>query len=392
MKNPLHPLARALATTGVSLVLAACSSLNPFASRADDPAPLPAFKAAASLQTMARVNVGEAEHAVMTPAVAGRAVFAAGGEGEVVKVQDGRTVWKKDLDTDLSAGVGSDGRLVTVVTSRGELIALDADDGVERWRADVGAEVLDVPVVNSDYVIVRASDSRLIAFAAVDGARKWTYQRNTPALVVRSQTGMTLVEDKLLIVGYPGGKLVGILLDTGAPVWELTLAAPRGVTELERISDVVGEPAFAGQDVCAVAFQGKIGCFDLSNGRPEWLREFSSTTGLDRDVRFLVATADDNSVQSFDIINGTPKWQQKALQRRQVSRPLIVGDYIAMGDVEGYVHLLDRETGDFVARAATDGSAIVAPPRRIDGSTFAVQTAEGGVFVFDIRTATGNAQ
>ena len=368
-----------------ALALGACSSLNPFASDEPKPAPLVEFSPHASLRVAARLDVDDNEGAVvMTPAVARDAVYAAGATGEIGKLEDGRTVWQKDLDLKLSAGVGADGRLMTVVTRHGLLIALDAADGAERWRVEVGAEVLDVPIVSEEYVVVRASDSRLIAFSAVDGERKWTYQRGTPALVVRSQVGMTLIENKLIVAAYPGGKLVGILIDTGAPVWELALAAPRGVTELERITDVVGEPVFVEPEICAVAFQGKLGCFDLRDGRPTWSRDFSSITGLDRAGRLLVATHENNSVQAFNAEDGAPLWQQKALAHRKVSRPLIVGRYVVVGDVQGYVHLLENDSGEFAARAKTDGSPIIAPPRRIDDSHFVVQTEEGGVFVFAI--------
>ena len=368
-----------------ALALGACSSLNPFASDEPKPAPLVEFSPHASLRVAARLDVDDNEGAVvMTPAVARDAVYAAGATGEIGKLEDGRTVWQKDLDLKLSAGVGADGRLMTVVTRHGLLIALDAADGAERWRVEVGAGVLDVPIVSEEYVVVRASDSRLIAFSAVDGERKWTYQRSTPALVVRSQVGMTLIENKLIVAAYPGGKLVGILIDTGAPVWELALAAPRGVTELERITDVVGEPVFVEPEICAVAFQGKLGCFDLRDGRPTWSRDFSSITGLDRAGRLLVATHENNSVQAFNATDGAPLWQQKALAHRKVSRPLIVGRYVVVGDVQGYVHLLENDTGEFAARAKTDGSPIIAPPRRIDDSHFVVQTEEGGVFVFAI--------
>src|SRR5690606_28774325 len=132
----------------------------------------------------------------------------------------------------LSAGVGSDGRTVAVVTVAGEVVALDASSGEERWRAPVGAEVLAAPGVSEQVVVVRTSGNRVLAFESADGARRWTYEREMPALTLRNAVGMT-VDERAAIVGYPGGKLVSINLANGGPLWEITVSTPRGVTELE---------------------------------------------------------------------------------------------------------------------------------------------------------------
>ena len=40
----------------------------------------------------------------------------------------------------------------------------------------------------------------------------------------------------------------------------------------------------------------------------------------------------------------------------------VVGDYIAVGDFEGYLHWLDQETGEIISRHHVDGSGIYATP------------------------------
>jgi len=169
-------------------------------------------------------------------------------------------------------------------------------------------------------VVVRASDSRLIGFDASDGTQRWIYQRTLPALSLRSTSGM-LAEDGVVIVGYPGGKLVALNTDNGGPLWELTVATPRGVTELERIADIAGTAVLGRREVCAVAYQGRAACFDLENGNALWSREFSSSVGMDRDTRFAFITDASDAVHGLDAFSGSNVWKQDAMTRRGVSRP-----------------------------------------------------------------------
>ncbi len=263
-------------------------------------------------------------------------VYAAGNEGEVARFEDGRALWRIDTGSELSAGVGTDGRLAVVVATDGTVIALDADNGSERWRAPIGAEVLAPPAVSLELVVVRASDNRLIALNARDGSRRWVYQRNNPPLALRSFAGVVL-EGPVVLAGFPGGKLAVINAANGGAITELNVAVPRGATELERVADVAGMPVVGRREVCAVAYQGRAACFDTSNGNAIWSRDFSSSVGMDRDARFALVTDDRDAVHALDASTGASVWKQDALARRQVSRPLIVGDYVIVGDLEGYV-------------------------------------------------------
>ncbi|MBR0568634.1 outer membrane protein assembly factor BamB [Azoarcus sp. L1K30] len=364
-------------------LLAGCSSLNPFASSAPKPAELADFKPTVDLHELWKTNIGKAGTYVFRPAVVGDSVYAAATGGSVARFDGARAVWRSDAKTELSAGVGSDGRLAVVVSVGGEAIAYDAQSGAERWRVPVGAEVLAPPAVNADVVVMRASDHRLIALNARDGSRRWVYQRNNPALALRSHAGVVL-EGNVLLAGFPGGKLVAVNLANGGALWELNVATPRGATELERVADVAGTPVVSRREVCAVTYQGRAACFDGSNGNALWARDFSSAVGMDRDTRFAVITDDHDAVQALDVYSGASMWKQDALVRRKVSRPLIVGDYVAVGDVEGYVHLLRREDGAFAARRRVDSSAVVADLQRLGGG-FVVQTRDGDIVAYDVR-------
>lgn len=374
---------RVLPLIAAIALVSGCSSLNPFASSAPKPAKLVDVQTSADLREAWNVGLGDSGPYVFSPAVANGSVFAAGHKGRVVRIDGGRETWRADADARLSAGVGSDGKLAVVVTTAGVVIAYDAASGSERWRSPVGAEVLAVPAVNDELVVVRASDQRLIALSARDGARRWVYQRSNPPLALRSFSGV-LVEGGVALAGFPGGKLVAVNLTNGGALWELSVASPRGSTELERVADVAGVPVVGRREVCAVTYQGRAACFDASNGNSLWARDFSSSVGMDRDSRFAIITDDKDAVQALDVYSGASVWKQDALARRAVSRPLIVGDYVAVGDLEGYVHLLRRDDGSFAARARADSSPITADLRAY-GRGFVVQTRSGDVVAYEVR-------
>lgn len=344
--------------------------------------PLPEFVSGARLELAWKISLKGSPIYHPAPAVIGqKSVILAGVDGVIERRDDGRQKWRVDLDLPLSAGVGSDGRLAVVITQGGEAIALDAADGSEKWRAKVGAEVLAVPAVTGIAVVVRASDSRVFGFSPADGRRMWIYQRPTPALALRTSVGM-LTDENVGVTGFPGGKMVAINLANGGALWELTVALPKGTTELERIADVVGTPVLAGRNICAVAFQGRVACFDAVNGNLVWSRDISSAVGLTTDGSRIYLTDETDAVIALDAGTGASVWKQDRMAGRGVGRPLVLGEFVLVSDAEAYVAMLRRDDGALVARAETDGSGVAVPLEPLARDRVAVQTVDGGVFVF----------
>jgi outer membrane protein assembly factor BamB len=273
--------------------------------------------------------------------------------------------------------------LVVLASDEGEVIALEAQNGAARWRTRVSSEVLAQPAVAGGMVVVRSADSRIFAFAASDGKRRWVYQRAAAPLAVRTPAGVTLHEG-LAFAGFSAGKLVALTLASGGLRWEVTVALPKGSTELERVTDVVGNPAAQRREVCVAAFQGRVACYEWQSGSQQWTRDISSLTGVSMDAGFAFVSDDRGAVQAFDRSNGRSVWKQDRLAYRQLSLPQPVGNEIAVGDLEGYVHFLSRDTGAFVARVATDGSAVRAAPLAIAGGVL-VQTRNGGLFAISLK-------
>jgi len=179
-------------------------------------------------------------------------------------------------------------------------------------------------------------------------------------------------------VALPGGRLLAIALNNGAPLWEVAVGDPRGATELERIADTSGMPVIVGREICAVAYQGRIACFDAVSGSPRWAKAFSSDVGISADERFVFAADEQGVVNAFARDGGASVWRNNKLTNRRLSTPVSFGRTVAVGDFEGYVHFLSREDGSFLARVSTDGSPLVATPA-VAGSNVIFQTQSGAV-------------
>jgi outer membrane protein assembly factor BamB len=356
------------------LVLGAwgCSS-----SSGPKPAELQPIKAAQEVRVLWSAHVGSAERFIFSPALAGDSVFAAARDGTVARLDAGKGAerWRVSLEQPLSAGAGASERTVVVATEEGEVIALEASDGKPRWRARVSSEVLAAPALGGGLVLVRSVDNRIFAFGEDDGKRRWVYQRAPASLIVRSPNGVVIAGDTAY-AGFSGGRLAALALSNGGVRWESTVALPKGATELERVTDVVGRPAVQGREVCVAAYQGRVGCFELANGRAIWARELSSLTGVEADARYAFVSDDRGGVHALDRSNGRAVWKQDRLNHRQLSQPGALRDVVAVGDLEGYVHFLSRETGAFVARYASGGGAVRAAPLAL-GSGLLIQTQDG---------------
>lgn len=370
-----------LTCLAMAIALAGCSSLNPFAKKEsrNAPAALVDFKPSMSIRTLWTASVGKAGTYEFSPALAGDGLFVAAADGTVMRLDSatGRSAWRINAGMPLTAGVGSDGATVVVAGEKGVLLAFDAQ-GKSLWKAQASSEVLSAPAVAQGLVVVRSVDNRVTAFDAQTGSRRWVVQRTSPPLTLRSAPGITIAASTAF-VALPGGRLTALALSNGGPRWEVAVGDPRGTTELERVADVSGVPVVTGRDVCAVAYQGRVACFDLVTGQARWAKELSSDVGVGVDERMVYAADERGAVSAFSRDSGTGVWRNDRLANRGLTTPAPVGRAVAVGDAQGYVHFLSRDDGSFLARTATDGSAIQPLSPLVVGSQVIFQTKAGTV-------------
>jgi outer membrane protein assembly factor BamB len=363
------------------VALAACSSDKP----KSEPAKLVDFEPKARIEVRWSKDVGDAGQSVLFPAVTREAVFAANADGEVYRFDrnSGKRIWRIDSGFAISGGVGAGEGLVLVGGEKGELAAFDNETGKLQWQVRVSSDVLSPPKVSGGVVVVRTGNQRITGLSAKDGSRLWLYERATPTLIVRSHAGV-LIRNGLVYAGFAAGKLAAINLKTGVVVWESSVSQPRGNTELERISDITSLPVADDAQVCAVAFQGRLACFDAVQGGALWTRDVSSDKGLALAGKALYVTDTDGNVLALDKSSGASLWKNSQLSLRNGTAVYPLDDYLVLGDFEGYLHVLSREDGRLIARDDTDDSPIrIAPMTLGDGAL--VQTSDGELYSITVR-------
>lgn len=368
-----------------TLLLGGCSgmSMNPlqWVGLSDPPANRPTalteIRATVTPRAVWSASVGKSGGFHFRPDVTDGRVFAAAADGIVTVLEEGsgREVLRHDIKKKLSGGVRVADNKIIVGTIKGEVLALDTGGRVA-WTTSVAGEVI-APVASSrKVVVVRTSDGRIFGLSLDDGKRQWVYQRPTPALLLRSEAGVLAI-GRDVVAGYPNGKLIALDLEDGKLTWEVTISMPRGATELERIADVAGLPLLDGPRVCAVAYQGKVACFEIQTRNMVWSRDLSSARSLAADGKYLYVVDPSSNVHALDKAAGTSVWKQDKLLHRRLTAPVVYDGKVVVGDFAGFLHVLSPDDGAIIGRLATDGSAIHALVPTSSG--LVVQTDRGTV-------------
>jgi outer membrane protein assembly factor BamB len=351
-----------VAVLAVSLV--ACSGK----ARVRQPAELVNVSNQFDLAPVWSVSIGSSEPFNFHPAVVGDAVYTASRRGSLLKLdlQSGKTLWEATVPEKLIIGPGSDGKVTAVVTTEGDVFAYD-DTGKNIWKFHIGGEVLTAPVVAGGVVVIRGLDNRFVGLDAATGKRRWIYQRQQSALSLRVGYGMLAIGNEVIVTGFAGGRFGMIGIANGGLVWETPISFPKGFSEIERLNDVSAKPSIEGERICAVSYQGRIGCAQVRTGTLIWFKDFSSFTGTAQSTDFVFAANEKSHVTAFRSSDGVQVWENTQLTWRDVGEPLAIGRVVLMGDKQGYIHAMSQAGGEMLARIRHDTTPVTAAPIAVGG-------------------------
>jgi len=290
-------------------------------------------------------------------------IWTADHKGRVTAVDaaSGDRLRRFDLDMDLSAGPAVVGQRVLLGTMDGQILVLDRDTGVIDWRAQLSSEILATPLQRDGIIVVRCIDGRVFGLNADTGLREWVYDRSVPLLTLRGNSE-PVVRGGQVFVGHDDGTLTALNLADGQLLWEQRVGTPEGRTQLDRLADIDGHMEIVGLDIYAISERDRMASVALDSGRLLWVKEVGSNSGLTVARTRMVMSDSEDRIWMLDRRSGSTGWSNEQLLRRGLTRPVLQGGFVAVADKEGYVHWLDADTGEFVARERPSKDAPAGAP------------------------------
>ena len=327
----------------------------------------------------------------LQPTIAYDKIFSASREGEIVALdlQTGKKIWEIDVRDEtsessffssrpsarLAGGPATGIEKVFIGSEHGNVYAFEADTGALSWQGKIKGEVIAAPGHEAGTLVVNSASGVLKAFNASNGEDVWQIEQDVPPLSLRG-ISEPVVAAGGAIVGTAEGTVTVYILENGQQGWTAEIGEAEGSTELMRVIDVDSTPVVFGDKIYAVSSRGQIAALDLRTGRVLWKRQYSSYENIIVDGNMIYLTDVKGHVYAIDRLNGLEKWSQMALTNRNVTGPVIANNKIVVGDLDGYLHWLDEETGEFVARIQVDSSGIYTTPI-VHQDTIYVQTRDG---------------
>lgn len=330
-------------------------------------------------------------YSLLGPTVYNDVIYVAGRRGDIraVDANKGNTIWKADVSVNsffrrqsalLSGGVSADEQHVYIGSERAQVFALDRTNGKVVWEKPVAGEVLAKPVSSDGMLLVNTSNGFLQALKTDTGEEVWRVNLEVPPLSLRLQS-TPVVANGAVIVGDSNGRVNALLIDNGLLIWQQRISQPSGSTEIARLSDVDATPVIENGIVYAVGYNGNLTAMELRTGQPLWKRNLSSTHNFVVQDKHIYVVDQNDVIQSLMTDGGAVVWKQPDLTNRRLTDPVWYQGYIAVGDFEGYLYLLDPKTGDFVYKINVSSSGLLASPIVV-GNKLIVQARNGDVYAF----------
>jgi len=357
---------------------------------ADAPAKLVEFEPTLKVGKVWSTGVGKGLDKAgrqLRPAYLSGSLYAADYKGLLVAINadSGSKQWEIKTKLPFTGGPGVSDKLLLMGTQDGEVFAFDASTGTQLWSATVTSEVLAAPAEADGIVVVRCIDGRVFGLDADTGQRLWIYDHSVPLLTLRGNAPL-LLRAGVVFIGYDGGQVVALTLDKGTLMWEQTLVTTEGRTELERLSDIDGQLVFIASDLIVSSYKNRLASLAADSGRLLWFKDISSASGVTVDRINLTLSDKDGNVWLLDRRNGAESWKHNQLLRRGLTRPVIYGSFVVVGDMDGYLHWINISDGQFAAREKVGGKGFSGPPLVV-GNTLYVMTKKGELTAFRAGSA-----
>ena len=295
----------------------------------------------------------------------------------------GQKAWSVNVGDQITGGVAIDALSQTAIVSTrgGKIMAFDSATGAKRWQQQLSGSVLSPALITNNRVILSANDGFLHGLSLQTGQSVWQFATQVPAISVRGSAAPTLLDDKTALLATADGRLHAVTTDSGLPQWSRRVGVGAGSSEVERMSDVDGKPVVSNNQLFAISYSGQLLGIDLASRQVMFINDLASLKALTVNNQQVIATSLDGKVVAYDRNSGEMLWESEELAYRHLTNPVMIGNYIAVGDYDGVVHLFDPASGKIVSRVETKGALT---NLQAEGSRLLTQSTSGQVAIWQL--------
>lgn len=363
-------------TSLLALSLAGCSGMFFDKDNTPKPSTLPAYAPQTLPHQIWSTNTGsgaEDDFLKMTPSINSAALYTASVNGVISSINkfNGQMNWQVHTHLPITAGPGVGDGIVVAGSQHGEIIALDQSNGKTHWQATVPGEILAQPAVNNGIVVVKTVNGYVRALSVSDGHALWSYQSSEPSLILRGASAPHIASNRV-IAGFANGHLISLDSANGRLNWQQTVAVPEGAFAIQRMIDIDADPVIYNQHIYTATYQGNIASLAWGSGDILWSHNMSSYTGMSVSNDAIYISDAKSHLWALQPESGHQNWENKQLEYRNISGPAVIGQYVVVGDSQGFLHWINKNTGEYAARAYIDNSGIYTSPIVENGVLYAL--------------------
>ena len=298
----------------------------------------------------------------LQPVAQGSLIYTADASGlvQAVNKSNGSIKWSTPLKHSLVSGPSVASGVVAVGTSNSTLVILDQATGKKLWQAKLSGELLSDPAIAHHKIIAKTIDGKVYAFDQASGKQLWMVEHGSPSLVLKASSSPIVVGNQVLI-GFSDGKLEAMDIDSGRLIWQRSMAYASGSSDVERLVDIDADPIVENHVAYLATYQGYIGALSLDNGEFLWKKPGSVYKNILLHANNLYVTDTNDVLWSIDSKTGHVNWKQTALKARGLTEPVLMSNDLVVGDKTGYLHFLDTQAGDLLARSQVSSGVSSAP-------------------------------
>lgn len=302
---------------------------------------------------------------------------------DLIDYETGEVNRSFNLETDrIISGISVGYNTFLYADADGVIYAHDSNSGDLKWTIALEDVVLSEMLVTSTEVFVQTSSDVLYGLDLQNGEIQWSKKAQAPLLSIRG-TATPVIFEGLIFTSFSNGRLAAVRAIDGIQLWEKPISRLKGSTELEKLMDADSVAIPINEDVFAANYNGSLTRFNIRGGDKVFSVDHSTLKPIILHRNTIVSINTDEEILGFNATNGTEIWRSQKFKNRDITDLVLYDDKVYFGDLEGYIHEIDPETGMISGLTETNLKSI----RQIViySDKLVAQDVEGSVSAFDLN-------